>query len=730
MRYIPERSLDVVFQVPEDLNSYINVVNVGATGLGDIEFTGTITDIQDDVVTVGGIQDGLGGTITDYRQTFIPGVDIELFAYGISTLPQTPLIGTGSPTVVGVDFSSSTGVNPNLAPLTYIVFGYDIQTGILPQSKLTIPIGTKVLNPNLWNIDQYVQLNLSRSVGYAVPIIYRVWGNTVKLLGVIGNNKVGYPGSGSFAFRDLGLTEIPSWQPETILPDFMSGLFSVAGTGVTQVGFLRGKSRVTIDPEIPGSQSAYIQARGDTSRFSFGDTVRFYIDDTKYVQEAIGRAVSGRIKEVFFPAGTYNIRDTFFTNSSGIGLRGVGDSSTIRRLPSAIANGTNSGLLSLSGPGIRVQDMTIDGNSTDTFSAVSPIGSEVSLSINNSDGVVISGVSVVYSGGGGISMDGSSNVTFTGNRIIRTGRPYEQSVSPVLFTDCDNIVAQGNIFQYATTSPKVSSTEFSTVNGNIIRGCGDKGLEIFASSQWNAQGNLAYSDNDSIIRSIDTYNNEYSRATIEVRKGFALDPVYMTVTYGGESVSILKNSIEADIYTLNSLQAKSTKIGSFRVIETSAQIESGIFSVTLPGTVSETTIPATGSLNNEFGYMYEVKASVLIGNIQPLSIRRFVIDTTNYIAIRLRNSSDLLSFQVYSASSPENDQILIRGFSNTDLGGWDQNAGYGVIDIDTDTNSLVLANITSLTSLTSTPVDFLGGTLSIIRSDYFVADGNLYVHTF
>lgn len=730
MRYIPERSLDVVFQVPENLNSYINVLNVGATGQGNIEFTGTITDIQGDVVTVSGIQDGLGGTITDYRQTLIPGVDIELFAYGTSTLPQTPLIGTGSSTVVGVDFSSSTGINPNLAPLTYIVFGYDIQTGTLPQSKLTIPIGTKILNPNFWNIDQYVQLNLTRSVGYALPIIYRVWGNTVKLLGVIGNNKVGYPGSGSFGFRDLGLTEIPSWQPETVLPDFMSGLFNVAGINVTQVGFLRGKARVTIEPEIPGSQFAFVQARGDTSRFSFGDTVRFYIDDTKYVQEAIGRAVSGRIKEVFFPAGTYNIRDTFFTNSDGIGLRGVGDSSMIRRLPSAIANGTNSGLLSLSGPGIRIQDVTIDGNSANTFSAVSPIGSELSLSVNNSDGVVISGVSVIGSGGGGITLEGSSNVTFTSNRIIGTGRPYEQSVSPVLFTDCDNIVAQGNIFQYSTTSPRVVSTEFSTVNGNIIRGCGDKGLEIFASFQWNAQGNLAYSDNDSIIRSIDTYNNEYSRATIEVRKGFALDPVYMTVTYGGESVSILKNSIEADIYTLNSAGVKNTKIGSFRAIETSAQLEAGIFSLTLPGTVSATPIPATISLNNEFGYMYEVKASVLIGNIQPLSIRKFLIDSTTYIAIRLRNSSDLLSFQVYSASSPENDQILIRGFSNTDLGGWDQNEGYGVIDIDTDTNSLVLANIPALASLTSTPVDFLGGTLSIIRSDYFVADGNLFVHTF
>jgi hypothetical protein len=440
--------------------------------------------------------------------------------------------------------------------------------------------------------------------------------------------------------------------------------------------------------------------------------------------------VSGRIKEVFFPAGTYNIRDTFFTNSDGVGLRGVGDSSTIRRLPSAIANGTNSGLLRLSGPGIRIQDVTIDGNSTNTFSAVSPIGSELSLSVNNSDGVLISGVNVIDSGGGGISLDSSSNVTFTGNRIVRTGRPYEQSVSPVLFTGCDNIVAQGNIFQYSTTSPKVVSTDFSTVNGNIIRGCGDKGLEILASSQWNAQGNLAYSDNDSIIRSIDTYNNEYSRATIEVRKGFALDPVYMTVTYGGESVSILKNSIEADIYTLNSSRVKNTKIGSFRVIETSAQLEAGIFSVTLPGTVPATPIPATGNLNNEFGYMYEVKADVLMGNIRPLSIRKETIGTTTYTAIRLRNSSDLLSFQVYSESSPENDQILIRDFSNINLEGWDQREGYGVIDIDTNTNSILLANIPALASLTSTPVDFVGGTLYIIRSNYFVADGNLYVHTF
>lgn len=730
MRYIPERSLDVIVQVPEDRNSYINVLNLGASGRGDIVFTGIVSDIQDSIVTISGIEDGQGGTLSDYRQILRPDTDLEVFSYSISTTPQTPLLGAGAPTVIGVDFSDSVSVNPNLAPLTYIVFGYDIETGILPFSKLEIPIGTKVLNPNLWNIDQYVQLNLSRSVGYAVPIVYRIWGNTVTFLGVIGNNKAGYPGSGSVTFRDLGPTEIPSWQPEAALPGFMTDLFGVAGTSVNQTRFIRGKSRVTIEPPLSGSQPLYIQASGDTSRFRIGDTVKFYIDDTKFVQDAIGRAVTGRIKEVFFPAGTYNIRDTSVNDAEGVSLRGTGDPSVIRRVPSSIANGTNSGLIRLSGPGIKVQDLTIDGNSTDTFSAVSPVESEVSLSISNSDSVVLSGLSVVRSGGGGISLTGSSNVMFTNNRITQTGRPYEQSVSPALFTDCDNIVAQGNVFQFATTSPKVVSTEFSTVNGNIIRGCGDRGLELLASFQWNAQGNLAYSDNDSIIRSIDTYNNEYSRATIEVRRGFALDPVFMTVTYGGEAVSIVKNTINAQIYTLDQSGVKDVLVGSFRVNQTSAQLEAGIFSLTLPGTTSEPSIPATNTLNNPTGYMYEVSADVLIGGIQPLSIRKFLIDSTAYIAIRLRNSADLLSLQIYSAASPENDQIAIRGFSNTNLAGWDQYAGYTVLDIDTDTNSLILANIPELPGLTSTPTDFLGGTLSIIRSGYFVADGNLYVHSF
>ena len=50
------------------------------------------------------------------------------------------------------------------------------------------------------------------------------------------------------------------------------------------------------------------------------------------------------------------------------------------------------------------------------------------------------------------------------------------------------------------------------------------------------------------------------------------------------------------------------------------------------------------------------------------------------------------------------------------------------VNIDTSSNSILISPIAGLT-LTD-EVEFIGGTLSILRPDYFVADGNLYVHSF
>jgi hypothetical protein len=751
MRYIPQLSGEVIVQVPEDRNSYINVKNIGASGRGDLEFTGTVTDISDGVVTISSISDGAGGTLFQYADLLRTGVDLQVFSYS-STFSSQPanLAVTGHLAVGDVDFSGSTGINPNIAALTYYVVGYDASTGVITGQPVKYEVKpstpdsvSRILNPDFWNTEQYVQINFTRTSSFVLPVIYRQWGSRLDFLGVIGNNKVGYPGSGIVSFRDLGDTEYAPWHETPVLPSFLTGIVSASAGQVSLLRRISAKENLRILPGFLGQSSSFIQCSGisQNSGMLAGDTVRFKIDDSRYVQEAINLAASSSIKEVFFPAGVYNIRDTFFSNSaqldySSLSIRGVGNGSVLRRLPSGLPNQDNPGLLNFSGPsGLTLRSILMDGNSPESYSLLSPIGTNTTLTIRNTDNLVVSDCTFVDNAGGGVALENCNGLSFTGNRIVRTGKPYEQGVSPLLIDTCENAVVQGNTMLLATTGPRVVSTDFSTVNGNIVRGCGDKGIDLQTSFQWNAQGNLAYSDNDSLISSIDTYNNEYSRATIEARAGFTLDPVFMTVTYGGESVRIAKDSIEANIYQLNSDGEKAGQAGSFRVIQTRDQLDAGIFSLTLPGTTTQVvagkTIPSTQSLNNINGYVYEVKASVFIGRTyRPFTIKRGIFDGTNYIAVQLRNSSDILSFQIYSNSTTsENDKIVITGFTNIDdVSGWDQTESYTVVGVDPDSNSILLDLIPGST-IGPDPIEFIGGTLSILRPNYFVADGNLIVHT-
>lgn len=751
MRYIPElQSSRVVLQVPDNQNSYINVLNAGATGRGDLEFTGRIVSATSSSITISDITDGNLGTLFQYLDIFNSPVDLRVFVYNEAVSTQTSILSVSSHTAQGVDFSSSSGVNSNLAQLKYYVFGFNPQSGSLPVYVSEVTVGTKVLNPDLWGTEQYVQLNFTRTSQYVLPVIYRVWGSRVDFLGVIGNNKVGYSIS-PCNFRDLGLSEVPNWDTEQQLPSFLSDVFLVDGIDVAQLKSVDGVSDVTVVPNPTDFRPSFLTVSGvDLPAYSAGSTVKFYIDDTKYIREAVNLAATGNIKEVFFPSGTYNLRDSSFVNTSqldfsGITLRGTGEGAVLKRLPVSAPNAGNPGLLNFTGQsvsprllGLKVRSMQINGNRSGCFSTQSPAETETTLSVNYADNIVINDCTIQDSASRAVNISGSKSVALTGNKVINTGRPYEQSASPLVVNGSEGLVVQGNIFQFATLGPKVVSTDFSTINGNIIRGCGDSGLELETSYQWNAQGNVAYSDNDSIIRSIDTYNNEYSRATIEVRKGFALDPVYMTVTYGGESVSILKGETKAEIYSLNPSGVKESKIGAFRVLETSDQLQAGIFSLTLPAINNETyggeTIPATSTLNDPDGYMYEVKSTVLIGNgtrgYRPSTIRSIDILGTEYAAIELANSSDLLSLQIYSNGSIENDKILIKDFDNIEaLPEWDMGVGYQVIDIDTNSNSIIIEMPPGLT-LTTTPITFAGGNLYILRSNYFIADGNLFVHSF
>ena len=777
MRYIPDTGKQFVLQVPEDKNSYINVKNYDARGLSTV-FTGSIFSGLEDELSIGSIIDEEGGTLQQYLDILSVGIELQAHIYrGVgSGAAELPVISVSSVNLQGVDFSNSPVNSSLIQPLKYYVFGYDTSTGKMPNSVQIVGGEgqySKVLDPDKWNQDQYVDINFTKTGQYVVPIIYRVWGTRAEFLGMIGNAKIGFPGASVITFRDYGLKEIPSWNnnPDYWTPDFLDGVISVQGGVPTQVKKIVGREHLKIKPRIEGSQPNYLQCQAvpdgplvNSEDYQFGDEVKFIIDDTQPIRNAINLAAQGNIKEIFFPAGTYHFKNSAFinttsTNYSNITFRGVGEGSIIKRLQASISGSINPGLFNFSGErdsirveGIRFRSIVFDGNRSSTASLISPITGSVDPSryvaetlifLKYADNVSVTECRFVDAGGAGVHTESSSTILFTNNIFSRLGRSYEPEVRPIEIYETSNSIVQGNIFEFCTASPYFFNVDFSTINNNIIRSCGDQGVVLETSYQWNAANNLAYSDTDSLIRSVDQYNNEYSKAAIEIRRDTALEPIYFTVTNGGETIGIKKDTIIADIYGLDSLGRKNTsnKIGSFKVIQTADQLEAGIFSITLPGiettTIDGNTVPATSSFslldpaNGQFGYMYEISGTVRLGSsgrgYVPLSIREANVGGTNYLAIQLRNSSELLSFLIFDADNPENDYIIIEGFSNTNLDGWDQNLAYRVVGVDINSNSLLINTIPSL-SLGATGVDFLGGQLYIERSNYQIADGNIIVN--
>ncbi len=779
MRYVPSTGSRFVLQVPEDKNSYINVKNLDARGLSTV-FEGKISNGvasgSENQLTINEIQDDAGLTFDQYRPVLSAGIEIQMFAYanvGLGSGSESTSVGVNSLDAVGINFSDKTSTSTEfVGPLKYYIFGYDVETGKMPNAVTIVgedPEYNAILDPSKWNEDQYFEIGLTRTSTTTIPIIYRVWNGNVEFLGLIGNNKIG---TGSLSFKDFGNRQIPSWNQNEIAwsPSFLEDVIQIIGGVPVQRKKIIGKELLKIKPITENSAPNYIIAEtiaggnlANGTDYQIGNTVKFIIDDTARILEGLSLASAGNIKELFFPAGTYNIRDIALENSSfvdysNISLRGVGESSVIKRLPSHGSNNTFPCLLSFSGTsskpvqGLRFRSIVFDGNKEDNAS-VSPAGggyedgryiSEGLVFLSRAENITVTECRFIDAAGPGVHSEFSTSVLLNQNIFSRLGRNYETTVRPVEVFETDNNIVQGNIFEFCTAGPYFFGVEFSTINNNIVRSCGDDGVVLETSYQWSATNNLSYSDSDSLIKSVDQYNNEYSKAPIEVRRGTALEPIFFTVTNGGEAVGLAADSIQADIYKLNVNGSKSsTKVGSFKVNQTSDQLEAGIFSVTLPGNDSGLTttaglfIPGTGGLslldpdNNQYGYMYEISATAFLGGggrgFVPVSVAETTIGSTEYLSIKLRNTSDMLSFIAIEEGFSGNDFITITDFTNANEGiNTLKDNAYQISSIDTNTNSVLILPVTGVTP--GSGVDFSGGSLFIRRENYQIADGNIIVH--
>ena len=785
MRYIGlDPNTRTVVQIDGNKSAHVNVKSFGASGL-DLYFTGS----------VGGAS-GNGSSIyinqiSNYSQyeeeNFVVGREITAFFLTNNSAPAVAEYGgiftSADITPIGAirDTTLSTAKN-----IEYFIFPYNVETGRFSPYSLDPELTGMVITDPKTDFDEenYIQITFNRSSASWVPVIYRRYNGRVDFLGVVGNNAL--QTSTQITFYDRGQVQIPSWDQAAIasnsnafLPEFLSSQISLSGTNGGPVGkAIIGKKtlKITSKNEVTGVVEFVDAENSDTNLTDFagaGTTVKFKFDDTRPIQDAINWAKDNQVKNVFFPTGTYNVSHLRIYSSagsaaySGISLFGTGQSSVIKKGPSVV-NPTNAfGTIGILGTGVTnridgvtLQNLAFDGNKRETIAVRSPQNDVYGISSKYQDFIAMEYVDSVsvqncsfYNGAGSaIYALQSEKINLTNNRIFQLSKPYEPNVPPVKIRETEKLVAQGNLFENCTAPADFTGIDVSVVNNNIVNNCGDTGIELTASDNWNAQGNLTYNASGSIVQSTDLYQNEYSRASLSVKKGIVMAPTYFTVTDGQLPVEITEESIRARVYPLNSSYTIDTSGPAeyLQVVEAKTQTDAGIFAVTAPvatiasgsgGSNQGLKILGTNDYdlldvdnptvaNRNYGYAYKITANVKLGNFP---IAKIVGGPTgsNQVRIYLKNSADLLQLNFFAGGNASNSKISTSNLRvpGTDLASWPDGTVSDVQSIDS-TNSFISITTPPSVAANFTPgkeVATRSGALNLVQNNYFIADGNIYV---
>jgi len=787
MRYIgldPYRN--TVVQIDGNKSQYINVKSFGATGL-DRYFTGSVSGVNSAGTSI--YFNGISDFYEYEKDYFIIGRRITAFFYENTSTPSSALYNfiftSPNATPVGA-IHDSTGAAGS--EVKYFVYPFNPQTGVLSPYGSEITQNNILSNPDTTFDEQnYIQFTLQRSSNQYLPLIFRRYNGVLKFLGIPGNNAVG-TGS-TITFQDRGAVQIASWDEDYVagnsrffIPDSLSDQISYAANDAgPTIKVVTGKRTLEIryKNEITGALElvdAFNNQADLSPLFGGNTTVKFKFDDTKAIQDAIDYGKDFIIKDIFFPSGTYNVGHVKLYNENGtndayngISLRGVGTSSIIKRGPLFINTQDKYGSVGIMGnpsdrvTGISFSNLAFDGNKTETFATKSPANDIYGISSKYQDMLALEHVDLLtidncsfYNGAGtAIYSIDSEKLNLTNSRIFQMSKPYEPNVPPVKIRETDKVIAQGNLFENCTGVADFTGIDVSVINNNIINNCGDTGLLLRASDNWNATGNLTFNSSGSVIQSVDLYQNDYSRASIAIKRGTPMAPYYFTVTEGQLPVDIAVGTLEAKVYALNANYAipnVNSPTTYLKVIESVDQLRAGIFGVTAPianiaagentingdanagnailGTSNYKLIDVDGS-NPHYGYSYRITGKVRLGDFPLKQIKAI---SSTQIKLFFETTSDFLKFLFFvGGAGGSNDKIVTFGVanSNNDLENWnDQNVEYSILGTTAADSSLTLAIPSDVSSAFSNGNETLitrGASIKIVRDNYFIADGNVYV---
>lgn len=491
---------------------------------------------------------------------FFLGEKVKLFGVTLAS-DSTPISNVPAGCIFEKVGSTVSG-----ATYRYWLAQYDYRSGKVGASSQIEPSAgiTMTALQNFNDLD-HISLTINRTLTTVGILVYRSETSSIsdaKLVAILGPKELGGSTTG-IVWKDFGPYERTEWSSKTAKNEFDGDQihFPNIATVNTQKGW-------AID-SIVGIGSNSIDVDNNYTLNST-PTVKVVHDNTYGFVQAINDAISGDVRALNLPAGTYLTHSvnipTDFT------LQGDGKSTIIKRqyFANDLTDGSgnsldfNGKLLTIDGSpsNITLQNLSIDGNNTNNILFSGELDNYL-VYFENITSSLISNIEIKNSPSNGLYVYNSERLLLQGSSFIDGGLTDRYPFYPLNAQESEVLRINNCLFENYSGSVDVSVTSVASITSNIIRNTGT-GLRIYAASKINTSSNIVLGPADEYIPTFDIYDSDFNSVNITIQKNINFtSPVFLYLENGqAKDISSSKVSITAGIGTIVNIGLSSESLGT------------------------------------------------------------------------------------------------------------------------------------------------------------------------
>ena len=502
---------------------------------------------------------GIGTTVSSKLQVsgistarFYVGEKVKVF--GISTA------ATGSIAAInGTTTKIGSGTDPKL--YNYWIAEFHQAKGHYGPASIVNEVGVAHTSLDNFNDLNHIAVNLTRSSSDFGVLIYRqeqaVGGistsiNDSKLIGIACDKDFG--SGNTTVWKDYGTYDQTAWSTKGTSNEFDADQIHFPNIGTT------GSGRGWAIDSVVEVGTGYIRLGnqyGLNDNVGFGTTssVKVVHDSTYAFKAAIDATMTSGGNYLNIPSGTYLANKLIVP--SNFTIKGNGKNSILKMqyFASDLEDGGGNvlsqdgnfvGIGTTLGPNppadgigkdVTIQDITIDGNSSNNINYEDP--SSTSYSRNNYlvympdiQSSLIRGVEIRNSPGAGLWVRNTNRLSVENSAFVDGCLSDLHGYPPVDAQESTSLRVNDSLFENYPGALDVSTTSVVSTGGNIIRNCGT-GLRYYATGKITTSNNIILGPADEWIPSPDIYDSDWNSININIDNDTNFDsPTYLYVEDG------------------------------------------------------------------------------------------------------------------------------------------------------------------------------------------------------